>query len=265
MVCYCNKFPIFNKVTPIFKNQNKGLTGKSVSIFSVSTTSANAGKTSLSHGVHKPPQSQLGDEVPLLLEKLEELVQVHCWMMVFLNAAAKDIPGMFNWVKVRGTCWPVHADHLLLLQEVVDDSGTVGMGVVILEYGARTKGLHGRQDQRLKDVVPVAQTRQITLNSVEGGSIIPSYTTPHHDGPSTITITFLDIGILEACARSSPNPGSAIMEEPGKARFIAEQYSGPLLSGPRYVSSGPSQACHTVCRCQDRTHSWSPCSQINFS
>ena len=83
------------------------------------------------HGVDEGCKIPLGQCLPLCLQTLEHMLAVPGRCMVVLHMAVQLIPNMFNRVKVRTACWPVHPVDLNLLQIGVYDPYPVGSCVVI--------------------------------------------------------------------------------------------------------------------------------------
>ena len=184
--------------------------------------------------------------------------------MVCPNSAAQLVPEVLYRVQVRRACWPLQAVDLLLLEELIDNPGSVRPGIIILENGASAHGLQSGDDDGLQNVVPVAVAGQVALNSVERCSVGPPHSTPHHDGPSTVSVALPNCGVVVALAFPSPDSNSAVMEGPREARFIRKEDSGPLLSGLPHMSPGPGQAGHSVGRSQDWSYCWTSGAEVRF-
>lgn len=86
------------------------------------------------HGLYKDHQSG----IPFLLKKLDELSQVGCRRMVFVDGPAECIPEVLDERQIWWSSWPVDSIIQLLLQEVSDDVSTWWSDVVILQDWART-------------------------------------------------------------------------------------------------------------------------------
>lgn len=119
------KPPLFQKVTheanlSCWSYHNKNMGAISCHIF----------HTSSPHGLYKGHQSLLGEGIPFLLKKLDELFQISCRMMVIVNVVAKCIQDVLGGLQIWWSSWPVHSINLLLLQKISDDVSMAWCGLM---------------------------------------------------------------------------------------------------------------------------------------
>ena len=84
------------------------------------------------HRVDKVRQISLGDGLPLMLKKDEQLLEGCRWGMILANTTAQHVPCMLDGVHVGTVGWPVHPVDLCLLQEGVHEPCSMWGSIVIL-------------------------------------------------------------------------------------------------------------------------------------
>ena len=87
--------PFFVKILKCFPHKHR----KSVTY--VTTVGMDAVQTTLPHRPDQPPESFLGDHLPILLQYLERVVKVICWTIVGSCSLPQDVLEMLNWTEIR--------------------------------------------------------------------------------------------------------------------------------------------------------------------
>lgn len=161
-----------------------------------------------------------------------------CW-------SAQNISEMFSEVEIRWESWPGHPIDMLVLEEVINNTNSVGMGIVILEYSTTMfYSLNWWECKRLKNM-PVNNAYQIIFET------ILEYFVLH------ITLIILSTcDILEALSGWSASMNSAITKwhcEPG----LCQQCHGLMLvdlcqmtSRPTKISTAINFFCKTKAYCR---------------
>ena len=133
---------------------------------SVASISFDAGEATLSHGPDQCLKSVLRDDLPLLLQSLEQDVEVWWRRRIRSDPWPQDIPKVLDWVEIGRTGGPVHPDNLLLLQKVVDDPSSVRTCIVVLQYGTWSHGLKGWYGYGTQNVIDVRDANEVAFDTV---------------------------------------------------------------------------------------------------
>lgn len=100
----------------------------------ISTLGSNS-PTSPPYTAPDPRKACLRDLLPFLLQRIRRLLLIlwKCWKMLKCVSLLKNVPIMFNWIKVWRKTWPVHTLNCFAFEGLVYFSGSMKSGVIVYE------------------------------------------------------------------------------------------------------------------------------------
>ena len=131
------------------------------------------------HAFDKPPGGWLEDPEPFLLEYISEIVDV-LWLVrpsPSPDTSPEVVPQMFNWRQV----WPWKSRDSAKLHVILDDTCTMGSSIVVLKDECIPMPSDVGHNNRLNDIVSVAQASDIPLADMEFCSPSHGDPSPNHD------------------------------------------------------------------------------------
>ena len=97
---------------------------------------------------------------------MEEIVKGGNKRVVGADMQSQHIPQVFDGVHVGLGGWSIHPRHLLPLLEPVHHHSSVTEGIVVLELGAGSNRLHGRQHKGAENGALVLHAGQTVFHTV---------------------------------------------------------------------------------------------------
>lgn len=94
--------------------------------YMISTLGSNS-PTSPPYTAHDPRKACLRDLLPFLLQRIRRLLLIlwKCWKMLKCVSLLKNVPIIFNWIKVCRKTWPVHTLNCFAFEGLVYYSGSM--------------------------------------------------------------------------------------------------------------------------------------------
>ena len=161
-------------------------------------------------------------------------------------------------VETRWACWPVHTDDGLMLEIILNHSGTMRSSVVVHEDELGSDYTIVGCDVDVHDLLPVAYAgHHASHPDVQVCSSHLCWYQPHHDGASTKVVMFGDAGILKPLTMSSPYFSTSICKVKTVPSVIGEEYRIPIVIREVAVILCPVQTRLLWCRVKEmRMHAF---------
>ena len=166
--------------------------------------------TSPSHAAGQTPNSVLWNPVPFFLQGLDKLLSVGWSRSPGIHLPPKLVPQMLDGIKVRRTRFPWHDVHILIVQEVSCESGSMWSGVVMLKGGNPWMRLQKGDEMGSQNLIHIALGVKVAVNDNELCPELSADTCPYHYSRTTPAAELLDAGLRVPLPSSSPYPLSAI-------------------------------------------------------
>ena len=136
-----------------------------------------------SHTTNKSSDALLQDSSPLIQQCLSEPLNYGWLDWAGRYCCLQHVPGMFNWMKVWGPCWPVHSVYSCCLQVLVGDPCLLWRALSSIINEIRAYSTSVWVNIHIQDLIDVLSSCQcVILNDLQ--SIFPCMLIPAH----TITI-----------------------------------------------------------------------------
>ena len=181
----------------------------------------------------------LWDFLPNFLQGFTKSLQRDGLVWSLSQLSVQFVPHVLDWRQIGGHRGPSHHQHILMPEEIHDETRNVWSSIVLLKGHVPSLTTDEGQHVRSNNLLQVAVRIQIAINNDQGCPAMGWDATPHHHTPAAKRTSLSNACILVALVHPAVHHNPPIWMIQTKSRFIWEQYSFPFSQTPPQMGTWP--------------------------